>query len=173
VPHHEGTPSAPERILVYIRPAAATLWNVADLSGSTQLLALAQRAPWRSILIAVVVVVVSSMSGSDLLLGWGLIASLGLGGLELWHRQDILTTTRLVRQYGIFGRRRKELLLRDIQRVEFSYPRFGKYFHAGDVDVVGIGRAFTFVGVHEPEALAQAILDARQAVLETPASDAA
>lgn len=159
-----------ERVLVEIRPAAATYWNFLDLSGSTQLLAMFQRAPWRSILIGVAGGILSSALHSDWMLGVVLILAVMLGALELMHRRDLLTTRRLVRQYGLLGRRRLELDLVQILRVGYSYPRFGKFFGAGDVDVVGVGRAFTFVGVRNPEGLARAILDAKAALADAKGS---
>jgi hypothetical protein len=126
---------------------------------------MAQRAPWRSIGVGLLVVVASSVLKMDLLLGVGLIGATLLGAVELWHRRDFLTTTRVVRQYGILGGRRQEVRLEDIERVEFSYPRFGRAFNAGDVEVTAIGGGFTFVGVGEPDVLAQRILDARQRLL--------
>jgi hypothetical protein len=157
------TPKDDERLLMEIRPSAAALANVLDISGATQVLALAQRVPWRAVLCGLGVVIVSAPLRSDLLLGGGLILALALGFVESWHRRDFLTSRRVIRQYGLLGNKRKELQLTEIERVEYSNPRFGRAFGAGDVDVIGIGKGFTFVGVPEPEALAQAILDARQA----------
>ena len=110
--------------------------------------------------------VVSGILDSDLLRGGGLIGATVLGALELWHRRDFLTSTRVVRQYGVLGRRRREVKLEDIERVEYSYPRFGRTFNAGDVEVTAVGGGFTFVGVPEPEVLAQRILDARQRLVD-------
>src|SRR5262245_53604482 len=93
-----------EHVLARIRPAAAAYWGVVDLSGTTAWLAMTERAPWRSALVLLAVLISWRVTGSDLMLGVGLLAGLVLGALELWHRRDWLTITGLTRQYGFLGR---------------------------------------------------------------------
>lgn len=154
-----------EPILLEIRTSAATHWNALDISSATTRVARTQKAPWRSIGFAIAGVVVATLLGAGTFIGGVLVSALAMGALEVWNRRDFLTPKRLVRQYGLLGNKRDVLLLADIERVEFSYPRFGKLLGAGDVEASGIGKGFTFVGVRDPEGLAQAILNARAGVL--------
>ena len=76
-----------------------------------------------------------------------------------------LTPTRLVQQGGILGMRRRVLLLPDVDRVEYSFPRFGQGADIGDVHVWSVKVQMSFRGVMHPAQLAQAILDAKLALL--------
>jgi len=158
-----------ERLIQEIRPSGAVYMNGLDFSGMASQLAILDRAPWRFIIVGGAVAAAAIVTESLLLLCAGIALAFVLGILEAWHRRDYLTSTRLVRQSGVLGRRRQELPLAQIERVEFSYPRFGRFFNAGDVEVVGPGQAMQFFGVHDPEALADTILRARQALLATTA----
>jgi hypothetical protein len=149
-----------------IRISAAAWANVLDLSGSTQAFIMLARAPWRAIGLAVLAQVILKLAGlGDPYVGIVLIAFVGIGAMEVLHRRDFVSATHVVRQSGLLGGRRQMIALAEIERVEYSYPRFGRRFHAGDVEVIGQGKGFTFVGVSNPEELAAAILAAREAVI--------
>jgi hypothetical protein len=159
----EADDSGPDPIIREIRVSAAALWNALDLSGAAATLALITRAPWRSIcLTATAGVVVHFMKLSDPYTGITLLLGMGMALVELFHRRDYVTTRHVVRQSGLLGGRRIKIPLVEIVRVAYSYPRFGKALNAGDVDVVGQGRGFTFLGVSEPEDLAAFILRAKE-----------
>jgi hypothetical protein len=162
---------AGERHLVEIRPSAAAFMNVLDLSGTAQVFAMAQRAPWRALLFVIIGGIAVTISDApDPAAAVVVILGGILGALELWHRRDFLTSERIVRQSGLLGRKQRTIDLADITRVEFSYPRFGTRFNAGDVEVQTTDSGVTFFGVSSPEELAEAILDARQALLSQRAT---
>ena len=62
--------------------------------------------------------------------------------------------------------------LADIERVEVTCPRFGERFGAGDVGVKSAKGELMFLGVDDPEGLAQAILAAKAAAQQQDAADA-
>jgi hypothetical protein len=101
----------------------------------------------------------------DPYIGISLLVGLGIGAVEVLHRRDVVTATHIVRQSGWLGGRKQMIRLADIVRVEYSYPRFGERFRAGDVEVVANGQGVTFVGVAEPEDLATFIMKARERAL--------
>ncbi|MBI4917070.1 MAG: hypothetical protein HY825_14605 [Acidobacteria bacterium] len=78
---------------------------------------------------------------------------------------DYLTPTRLVQQRGILGMKRSVLLLPDVDRVEYSFPRFGQGADIGDVHVSSLKVPMNFRGIMHPAQVAQAILDAKLAML--------
>jgi hypothetical protein len=156
-----------------IRTSAAAWANVLDLSGSTQAFITLARAPWRAIGLTAFALVILKVAGlGDPYVGIVLIAAVGVGALEVLHRRDFVTATHVVRQSGLLVRKQQTMSLAEIERVEYSYSRFGRRFHAGDVEVIGQGKGFTFVGVSNPEELAAAILAAREAVLRREARPA-
>jgi hypothetical protein len=154
-----------EIVLREIRASAAAWANVLDLSGATSGIVMLERTPWRAVLaILAGLLLVHLLEMPDPAIGVVLVAGAIMGAVEAIHRRDFITESHVVRQSGLLGGKRIAIPLDEIQRVEYSYPRFGEHFHSGTVDVIGDRRGITFVGVANPEELADFILQAKARV---------
>ena len=148
-----------EVVLREIRASAAAWANVLDLSGATNAMVLLERTPWRAVgSIVVGLLLVHFAQVPDPAVAVVLGAGAIMGAVEAVHRRDFVTTTHVVRQSGLLGGKRIAIPLEQIQRVEYSYPRFGEHFHSGNVDVIGDRQGLTFIGVAHPEELAEFIV---------------
>jgi hypothetical protein len=134
--------------------------------------------PIRSMAVAMVLAPVLAVLSSrakepfpiPLFLGYLVVIGVCIG-LEHSNTRDYVTPTRLVRQSGILGRKRKEVPLGAIERVEFDYSGLwpsGEQWNMGDLRIFRSGEIITIANVPNPEAAAQTILDLKsKAVLET------
>jgi len=82
-------------------------------------------------------------------------------GLEVMHRRDVVTESALVRQRGILGHVRTRVPLAEISRVEYSFPRWGRFWGVGDVVVFKSDGRLLLRGIRRPAVIAQLILDAK------------
>ena len=120
-------------------------------------------SPWHSVLWAAALLGGVSLlwdlatSPFPFLLAWA--TSLGLVSAELLNHRVFLTREEILLQRGVFKPRQVRYPLREVQRVEYSYPTFGKTFGVGDVDILGEGWACTLVAVKNPEQASRRILD--------------
>lgn len=162
----EGAGTRSETIIREIQASPEAWWNVLDLSGATQALVMMRCAPWRAFALTAASAVMLNMLGlADPYVGIALLVGLCTAAVEVIHRRESVTTAHLVRQWGLFGGRRLMIPLVEIERVEYSHPRFGEHFRAGDVEVTAQSRGVTFIGVREPKELADFILHARDRAL--------
>jgi membrane protein YdbS with pleckstrin-like domain len=81
--------------------------------------------------------------------------------LEAVNRRDLVTETAVVRQRGILGRIRHSIPLAEIERVEYSFPRWGRRWDVGDVIIRTMRGRTVFLGIKRPAATAQSILGAK------------
>jgi len=118
--------------------------------------------PWRSVVSAMGLVTAVSWvwemadTPFPFLVAWA--ASAALIGVELLKRRAFLTSKAIVLQSGLFKTRRAEYPLREVRKVEYSYPTFGKALGVGDIEILGEGWALSLVAVKQPEQNAQQIL---------------
>jgi membrane protein implicated in regulation of membrane protease activity len=159
-----------EPILLEVRTAPEAYWAFLDPGPWTRVLGFSYWAPWRALALGALGVVAGMAVHSDLLLGISLAGALALAISEVLHRRDFITTTRIVRQSGLFGNRRTELPVASVERVQVSYPKVAWRFRAGDVEVSGVGQGLTLVGVADPEAVAEAIINARDSAPKSGAA---
>jgi len=128
--------------------------------------------PVRGILVGMLLAVPILFSGFDWTSPFELtLACAGLGVaftapvfVELGHRRDFLTSTRLVHQYGLLGRARKEIRVSAIEQVELDQQRYwpaAEVWDVGDVIVHSPGDVLAVGRVYEPGAAMQAILSVR------------
>jgi hypothetical protein len=151
-----------EPILLEIRTAPDAYWALID-GPLTALNGFSYWAPWRALGVGALASLLGVALESRLLMGLSFGGSVLLGLSEVGSRRNYLTSKRLVRQSGLFGGRRRELLLASIQHVSVSYPKDDQRFAAGSVEVVGGSGAMTFVCIPKPVAVAEAIVRARDA----------
>ena len=152
-----------EPVILEIKTAPGIYWSVVDPGPWTRLIGLSFWVPWRALSLGALGAVVGLAVRSGLLLGVSAVAGVVLGTSEMLHRRDFITSHRIVRQSGILGRRRVELLLTDVQDVRVSYFEDAQRFRAGDVEVSGRGSGLTFQGVADPQSVAEAIRTRRGA----------
>ena len=131
--------------------------------------------PWRGVVIGVALVCASAMvvppliSNIELLCTlWFLLLAIPII-LEWVNTRDFLTRTALIRQSGLLGGKRLVVPLGQIDRVEFSFPRFGQSRDVGDIHVHYGVHFFILQGIAHPARKAQQILDAKGRLLATPA----
>lgn len=133
-------------------------------SGGVQLNVMFETFPWRSFLLGLVLLLslVALFGPEGGLAGLPVLCVLVL--VEMWNRRDFVTPRRLVGQSGLLGRRRVEMTLEEIDRVEFAvYPSFPeRILDIGEVTLLGDRRALTFSGIKNPGEVAQYVLDLKQ-----------
>ena len=150
-----------EPILLEIRIAPLAYWALQDPDPWTPWLGFSHWAPWRALGLGAVFLLVAVLAGSTLLQAAVIFTTVVLAGSEVLHRRDYLTEGRLVRVSGFFGGRRKEFPLGEVETVQVFRPKLDQRFHAGNVEVCTVTGGTTFIGIADPESVAQAIINAR------------
>ena len=141
-----------------------------DLLGYYRFSSLVDFLPWRAFvldaaLLVVLILVLRMTSAPDWLVPASVLVLAVPPVLELKNRRDFLTKDAFVRQSGLLGRKRLEIPLRTIERVEIEAPRFGHLVNVGDVEIYSPGRLTRISGVASPDESAKAILDFRENAL--------
>ena len=151
---------AEEPVLIELWHAPEAFANVLDLSGATGTLAMIDVFPWRSFLITVVLLLgLSWVVPGEIpaLLAAGVMMVVALR--EWTNHRVFVTASEIVRQWGLLRRRRIAIPLQSVERIEVSYPRWGKTWDVGDISVAAGPLSFTFIGVRSPERIAERILE--------------
>ena len=150
-----------ETVVLEVQTAPETFWALLDPGPWTRLLGFSYWAPWRALAIGAAAVVLALAARSNLVLAGALLATIALGVSEVLHRRDFVTTRYIVRQSGIIGRHRAVFPVGDVEEVRVSYHDDARTFRGGDVEVRGQGWGVTLQCVASPQAVADAILRAR------------
>lgn len=165
--------SGSDRVLYRFRRSYLGPANALDFSGFYSLDFMGSYFPWRGLVVSAALIALLCLVGTPPTtdtLQFALVLALSVPpAIELWNRQDFLTPQAIVRQFGLFGGRRRRLLLSEIDSVEVSYPRFGAYFHVGDVIVRQGAIVERLVGVKHPEEAARFILEVKERGAPHPA----
>ena len=151
--------------------ASSVPLDLSDLYRSSVLIGL---IPWRgmalgvALLCATAVVLPPLISNTEVLWTlWFILVAVPIS-LEWVNTRDFLTKTALVRQSGILGRKRLVVPLAEIDRVEFSFPRFGQSRDVGDIHVHYGVHFLVLQGIAHPARKAQQILDTKGRLLAAP-----
>jgi membrane protein YdbS with pleckstrin-like domain len=95
--------------------------------------------------------------------------------IETAHWRDYVTPTRLVHQYGLLGRARKEILLTAIERVEVStaaaYWPAAEFWDVADLRIHTPGDVTSIAFVFEPESLVQALTEIKAGIYPESSGD--
>jgi hypothetical protein len=140
---------------------------VALATSSDFLPALAHVNPWRSVLLAAVLISVVALiwewpdAPVPFMVAW--LLPVLLFAVELVSHRAYVTSDALVIESGPFLRRRLTYPLRDVTRVEYDRRGVKGMLDVGDIDILGEGWSVTLVSVGRPAESAQRILDAKMA----------
>ena len=92
---------------------------------------------------------------------WVWLVVLGVGPAlvicEVWHTRDYVTKTRVVRQRGILGRSRHEIMLHEVTAVRLRNPGFPELPGQRDLEVHGSVEVLEFLGVRDAAAVSERI----------------
>jgi hypothetical protein len=161
------TSRARDHELFTIRPSFLGGLAPLDISGLYTWDVQSALVPWRGIALGVALLLVGTVllprvtaNPAVLFSLWFMLLAIPTG-LEVLNRRDVITDVALVRQRGILGRIRHSMALAEIERVEYSFPRWGRYWNVGDVVIHRLEGRTILRGIRNPAAVAQLILDAK------------
>jgi hypothetical protein len=121
--------------------------------------------PWEALALAVLVgPILFWWLGPDLGTALSVSFLLLTATLQLFAERDIVTSTRLVSRRGLFGRRRREMRLQDIEGVEVGYFGLMRDEGIGNITVRSGREAITVWAVENAGATADRI----QALVRKP-----
>jgi len=146
-----------------LEPSGST-WANADLSGSRFITAVLRYLPWRSLLMAVPLVLFLVRRGSPTALVLAVAA--GAVALAVWERagnRDFVTASSVVRQRGLLRRSRREIPLELVDEVRVHFSGVSGRLGCGDLEVVSRDACWTYVGVADAQEKAKRIMRARNA----------
>jgi len=161
------TAHSPERELFELRPSLLSALVPVDLTGLYSLDVQFALVPWRGLVLGLVLLVAGMVvfpkvtSRAEILIPALLVLLAAPMGLEVVHRRDVVTESAIVRQRGVLGRVRSRVHLAEISRVEYSFPRWGRFWDVGDIVIFKSDGRVLFRGIRRPAAIAQLILDAK------------
>ncbi|MCG6964152.1 MAG: PH domain-containing protein [Acidobacteria bacterium] len=161
------TTDSPERELFELRPSLLAALVPVDLAGLYSWDVQFALVPWRGLVLGLALLVVGvitlpNVTGRSEILFPALLVLLAAPmGLEVMHRRDVVTESALVRQRGILGHVRTRVPLAEISRVEYSFPRWGRFWDVGDVVILKSDGRVLLRGIRRPAVIAQLILDAK------------
>jgi hypothetical protein len=100
-----------------------------------------------------------SSGGSGPTLGTALSVSFLLltATLQLFAERDFVTSTRIVSRRGLFGRRRREMRLQEIERIEVGSPGLMRREGIGNITVRSARGAITVLAVENAAETAERI----------------
>jgi hypothetical protein len=113
--------------------------------------------PLRSLAVAVLLCVGAVTLDTQ----WAWLAFLALGPAvvisEVWHTQDYVSRTHVVRRRGILGLSRREIPLREVSAVRVRVPGLPELANQRDLEVHGKAMVLVFLGVKNADAIAERI----------------